>query len=79
MSMADDYEVGYDPYEDECDDIFRQYLTGTLSWTTRDLEVVPVVAMTSSHIRACLGMRSFANMDNWRIVFNFELARRENN
>ena len=78
MSIADDMDVGYNPFDNDYEDdgIFKLYLKDELYWTTKDLKRINVNQMTASHIEACMRIPLFHNKNNWTIVFNFELKRR---
>ncbi len=76
MSMAEDFD-GYEPSDDEEDEsIFKEYIKGTLMWTTKTGERLFVSQMSESHIRNTMRMPTLKNKENWQIIFNYELEKR---
>lgn len=63
-------------YQD--DTIFKKYLTGNLYWETKNGNKIPIQDLSISHINNILKM-NFPNKENWKIILEFELNRRNGN
>lgn len=69
------YSIGNSNRITNYQELFNDYLEGSLRWQTKEGNGILVSEMSDNHIKNCLRIPAYRDKETWDIIFKIELYK----